>query len=128
MSKDINPKNQTYQFGSNTAMVYETIEEMGQAAAQYFVVKIKEVLKQKDTANIVLATGNSMLTFLKALRREVDIDWSRINIFIWMNTLVWQTHIPRVLGVIYMKILLIMSSRLHFMKLLEMHGMLPKSA
>ncbi|MCB5228953.1 MAG: glucosamine-6-phosphate deaminase [Candidatus Cloacimonetes bacterium] len=81
MSKDINPKNHTYQFGSNTAVVYETIEEMGQAAAHYFVVKIKEVLRQKDTANIVLATGNSMLTFLKALRQEVDIDWSRINIF-----------------------------------------------
>jgi glucosamine-6-phosphate deaminase len=81
MSIDINLNYQKLLFGSSTAVIYETKEEMGQAASLYFVEIIKEVLEQKDTANIILATGNSMLTFLNALRQEVDIEWNRINVF-----------------------------------------------
>ena len=81
ISMDIKINFQIMQFSTNTAMIFENMEEMGKAASQHFVEIINDVLKQKDTANIVLATGNSMLSFLNALRKEVDIEWARINIF-----------------------------------------------
>jgi glucosamine-6-phosphate deaminase len=42
---------------------------------------INKAIADKGKANIVLATGNSQLTFLHALRDLGGIDWSKINVF-----------------------------------------------
>jgi glucosamine-6-phosphate deaminase len=78
---EIKINSQSIKFGTITAMVFENMGEMGQAASKKFVEIINEVLKEKETANIVLATGNSMLTFLSALSQEGGVEWGRINIF-----------------------------------------------
>jgi glucosamine-6-phosphate deaminase len=61
--------------------VYKTNEAMGQAAALEAAEIIKTAIKQKGAANIIIATGNSQLTFLEALRELAGIDWSKVTIF-----------------------------------------------
>ncbi|MGB3717581.1 MAG: glucosamine-6-phosphate deaminase [Candidatus Promineifilaceae bacterium] len=61
--------------------VYKTNEEMGQAAASDATAVIKAAIDKKRSANIIIATGNSQLTFLEALRGQKGIDWSKVTIF-----------------------------------------------
>jgi glucosamine-6-phosphate deaminase len=61
--------------------VYRTNEDMGQAAALDARRIINLALAERGEANIILATGNSQLTFLRALRQLDDIDWTRVRVF-----------------------------------------------
>ena len=61
--------------------VYATNQEMGGAAAQEASAVIQSAVREKGTANIIIATGNSQLAFLAALRACDEIDWSLVNIF-----------------------------------------------
>ena len=61
--------------------IYPTKEEMGKAAAEEAVEVIRQAIRERGTANIILATGNSMLTFLAALRADERIDWRCVNMF-----------------------------------------------
>ncbi len=61
--------------------VYSTNQEMGSAAAQVAAATIRNAVREKGLAHIIIATGNSQLTFLTALREMPEIDWSRVNIF-----------------------------------------------
>ncbi len=61
--------------------VYKTNEEMGQAAAFDAAEVIKAAIAKKGAANIIIATGNSQLTFLETLRELSGIDWSAVTIF-----------------------------------------------
>ena len=61
--------------------VYITNEEMGQAASLDARDIITHAQAERGEANIILATGNSQLTFLHALRRLEGIDWSRVTVF-----------------------------------------------
>ena len=60
---------------------YASNQEMGAAAAQEASTVIQSAVREKGTANIIIATGNSQLTFLVALSARAEIDWSRVNIF-----------------------------------------------
>jgi len=61
--------------------VYKTNEAMGEAAALEAAEIIKAAIKEKGAANIIIATGNSQLTFLETLRDLSGIDWSKVTIF-----------------------------------------------
>jgi glucosamine-6-phosphate deaminase len=61
--------------------IYKSNEELGQAAALDAREIINKAIDQKGEANIILATGNSQLTFLHALRALEGIDWSKVNVF-----------------------------------------------
>lgn len=61
--------------------IYATNAEAGQAAAQDAQKIINEAILNKGDANIILATGNSQLTFLHAFRELDGIDWSKVNVF-----------------------------------------------
>ncbi|HEX9114507.1 MAG TPA: glucosamine-6-phosphate deaminase [Anaerolineae bacterium] len=61
--------------------VYATNEELGQAAAQEAALIINAAIAARGEANVILATGNSQLTFLAALRNLPGVDWSRVNVF-----------------------------------------------
>ena len=61
--------------------VYRSNEELGQAAALDAREIINKAIAEKEEANIILATGNSQLTFLHALRDLEGIDWSKVNVF-----------------------------------------------
>lgn len=61
--------------------IYPTNEAMGQAAAKEAAQIIQQAIDKKGQASIIIATGNSQLTFLKALREMDGIDWSKVMIF-----------------------------------------------
>lgn len=61
--------------------VYRGAEELGLAAAHDARQHIRAAVEKNGMANIILATGNSQLTFLEALRTMPGIDWLQVNIF-----------------------------------------------
>jgi glucosamine-6-phosphate deaminase len=60
--------------------VYATNEDLGAAAADEAEQIIQAALADRGEANIIVATGNSQLTFLQALRDKL-LDWSHVNVF-----------------------------------------------
>jgi glucosamine-6-phosphate deaminase len=61
--------------------IYKSNEDMGLAAALDAREIMKGAIAEKGEANIILATGNSQLTFLHALRTLDGIDWSKVSVF-----------------------------------------------
>lgn len=71
----------TAQYDRLPVAIYRSNEELGQAAALDAREVINRAIAEKQEANIILATGNSQLTFLHALRDLEGIDWSKVNVF-----------------------------------------------
>jgi glucosamine-6-phosphate deaminase len=61
--------------------VYRTNEELGAAAAEEAAQVVRRAVEDRGSATIVVATGNSQLTFLAALRQARDIPWQHVRIF-----------------------------------------------
>ena len=64
-----------------TVQIYNTEAEMAQDVAEIVRQYLQNLLQQKDTAAVLLATGNSQLKFLDALIALGGVDWSRIILF-----------------------------------------------
>lgn len=60
--------------------VFESNAACGSAAAAQANQVINQVIAEKGSANIILATGNSQLAFLNALRTQ-PITWGKVRIF-----------------------------------------------
>lgn len=60
---------------------YQTEGALGQAAASQAASIIQQAIAEKGKSTIILATGNSQLRFLEALRRIAQIDWAQVTIF-----------------------------------------------
>ncbi|GAB4426115.1 MAG: glucosamine-6-phosphate deaminase [Anaerolineae bacterium] len=71
----------TYQFEQLPVAVYASNEAMGRAAALDAQKIIATAIAERGVANVILATGNSQLTFLRALRELDGIDWPKVNAF-----------------------------------------------
>jgi glucosamine-6-phosphate deaminase len=71
----------TMQFEQLPAAVYTSNEAMGRAAARDAREIINAAIAERGVANLILATGNSQLTFLRALRELEGIDWPKVNVF-----------------------------------------------
>lgn len=61
--------------------VFDSKEELGVKSAQDAEKKIKDCIKKKGTANIILATGASQFETLKNLVSAEGIDWSNVVFF-----------------------------------------------
>jgi glucosamine-6-phosphate deaminase len=61
--------------------IFDSNAALGQAAALDARKYINQALFEKGTANIILATGNSQLSFLHALRALDGIDWAKVSVF-----------------------------------------------
>ena len=61
--------------------IYESRAEMGDAAARDISKKIADLLKIKDTINMIFAAAPSQNEVLAALAADKSINWSRINAF-----------------------------------------------
>lgn len=61
--------------------VFPTNEALGQAAAEEARRVLQQAISEKGSASVILATGNSQLTFLAALRQLQGLDWSKVHIF-----------------------------------------------
>lgn len=61
--------------------IYPMNKAMGMAAAQEAADVMRKAIQDQGHANIIIATGNSQLSFLEELSTRDDVDWSRINVF-----------------------------------------------
>jgi glucosamine-6-phosphate deaminase len=61
--------------------IYQTNQDMGLAAAEEAREVIQKAIEAHGRANLIIATGNSQLTFLEALSKLEGIDWAKVNIF-----------------------------------------------
>ncbi|RPE07973.1 glucosamine-6-phosphate deaminase [Chitinophaga lutea] len=61
--------------------LYETRQQMGEAAAAMAADRIRLLLQEKETLNIVFAAAPSQQEFLEALAADASIEWERINAF-----------------------------------------------
>jgi len=61
--------------------VYADNESLGLAAAHEAAKIIVQAVSERGVANVILATGNSQLSFLHALGKLSDIPWPAVNVF-----------------------------------------------
>lgn len=61
--------------------IYQDNETLGQAAAAQAGTLLSNILAVKPAANLIVATGNSQLTFYRSLVSLAGIDWGRVRIF-----------------------------------------------
>jgi glucosamine-6-phosphate deaminase len=61
--------------------VYSDNVTLGRAAAERARLFLQETISTQGHANMIVATGNSQLTFYAALRELRGIDWSRVDLF-----------------------------------------------
>jgi glucosamine-6-phosphate deaminase len=68
-------------YGQLAVGVYDSNEALGAAAASDFAALVNEEILTEGSASVILATGNSQLTFLGALRQRHDIAWDKVTVF-----------------------------------------------
>ena len=56
-------------------------QQIGAAAADDAEAVVRAVLDRQREANVMLATGNSQLSFLDSFTSRSGVDWSRVRIF-----------------------------------------------
>jgi glucosamine-6-phosphate deaminase len=61
--------------------VYADEAAVGRAAAADMAEALRAALEARGEATVILATGNSQLAFLRALRQTDGIDWRRVRVF-----------------------------------------------
>jgi glucosamine-6-phosphate deaminase len=61
--------------------VYPDEDSLGRAAAEAAAQTLRSAVGRRGQANIIVATGNSQLSFYRALRERRDIDWAKVSIF-----------------------------------------------
>lgn len=67
-------------YGQLEVKVADSNVALGEAAAEDFAATVRDELSRRDDMAVILATGNSQLSFIEALTRRIDIEWSRISI------------------------------------------------
>jgi glucosamine-6-phosphate deaminase len=75
------PTSQRVKLDALSIRIFPTNQELGNAAGGEAVKRIRRAVRERGTANIILATGNSQLTFLAALRRAAGVPWERVRVF-----------------------------------------------
>lgn len=60
--------------------VYPSETSMGQAAASRAAEILSVAVAERDAASVIIATGNSQLAFIQALR-EYDLPWGKVDVF-----------------------------------------------
>jgi len=61
--------------------VFESNQQLGQKVADDVAAHISSLVKQQGKTAMIMATGNSQLTFIEALRRLEDVPWDRVTLF-----------------------------------------------
>jgi glucosamine-6-phosphate deaminase len=61
--------------------IYQTNQALGEDAAADLVKILQNAIEDQGKAAIILATGNSQLSFFKALRSAEGMEWNRVSVF-----------------------------------------------
>ncbi len=62
-------------------LIFESNEALGQRAAADLATIIARAIAERNLASIILATGNSQLSFMRALRELAGIEWNKVVVF-----------------------------------------------
>lgn len=75
------PPVRTFQVEQLPVRVYASEEDLGRAAAADMAALLRDAIAARGEANVILATGNSQLAFLRALREDRGVAWERVRVF-----------------------------------------------
>ena len=70
----------TFQRDQLEVRIYPSAADLGQAAASDLAAICRSAIAERGTAAVILATGNSQLTFMAALSASSEIEWDKITI------------------------------------------------
>jgi glucosamine-6-phosphate deaminase len=71
----------TMQFDKLVVEIHETNAALGRAAAAAFAEIVTQAAAERDEIAVILATGNSQLSFIQALADHPEIPWGQITVF-----------------------------------------------
>ena len=71
----------TFQVDALSVRVYNSSGELAQDAALLAQNYLQSLIAQQGTVSVILATGNSQIQFLEALKGVGGVDWSRVTLF-----------------------------------------------
>lgn len=63
------------------AVVYPDIDSLGQAAAAHAADILIRAVTKNGAARVIIATGNSQLSFVRSLAGFNEIEWDKITVF-----------------------------------------------
>ncbi|MCI0419894.1 MAG: 6-phosphogluconolactonase [Acidobacteria bacterium] len=68
-------------YGKTAIVICEDEFDLGYKAAAAVANKMRELLGRQEEIRLILAAGESQITFLDALAEQSDIDWGRVVCF-----------------------------------------------
>ncbi|MCW2763134.1 MAG: 6-phosphogluconolactonase/glucosamine-6-phosphate isomerase/deaminase [Marmoricola sp.] len=71
--------------------VFSTANALGVAAADHTATLLREAVQLRGAARVIIATGNSQLSFIKALVEQPDVPWSEVTVF-HMDEYIGMSH------------------------------------
>lgn len=89
--------NKEFKVESLVVRVYDGRSEMGMEAANVVAEKIRQLLSEKDSINMIFAAAPSQNEFLWSLR-EKDLAWDRINAFHMDEYIGLPSNAPQLFG------------------------------
>jgi len=79
-------------YGKTKITICEDEFDLGDRAAIAVSDTMRELLRHQEEIRMILAAGESQITFLDALAKQTDIDWSRVVCFNMDDF--WAPNIP----------------------------------
>ncbi len=70
-----------FRVGEMWTWVFGSEQEMGEAAAENAARILTDAVEDKGSARLIIATGNSQLAFVRALRGHLEVPWGRVTAF-----------------------------------------------
>ena len=68
-------------YGELAVEILESGEALAARAAEELAAIIRQSIAERGQAAIIVATGNSQLQFMEALRWHSDIEWKKVRVF-----------------------------------------------
>ncbi len=71
----------TVKYDKMPVNIHDSNETLGAAAANDLAEILRSTIAERGEASIIVATGNSQLSFIKALRAKQGIAWDKVAVF-----------------------------------------------
>lgn len=79
-------------YGRTKVVVCEDEKDLGMKSAAAVAERLRALLKKQEEVRMIMAAGESQITFLNSLAREPRVNWSRVVCFNMDDF--WDVHIP----------------------------------
>src|SRR5262245_7999519 len=79
-------------YGESKIIVCDDDVDLGARASAAVAATMRELLARQEEIRMILAAGESQITFLDALAKQRDIEWSRVVCFNMDDF--WARNIP----------------------------------